>query len=55
MVIFEILKPSPKTLDPAASVALNVDSAAFGVGLFSSELPSEAIDCGPQPMYIGNV
>ena len=50
----EVLKSGPVTVDNAARIALNVDSALFGAGIFmqrSSFSPSS----GNDPMEIGNV
>lgn len=55
MIRLEVLKSGPENVDQAARVALNVDSAIFGVGQSSSGFASGGNDSGPQPMDIGNV
>lgn len=56
-VRLEVLKSGVQTLDEAAKIALNVDSALYGSGMFSfggSAQPSSSHG-GPQPMEIGNL
>lgn len=55
-VRLEVLKTNPSTFDAAAQVALNVDSALFGAGMFNSwgGQSSNSGSSGPQPMEIGN-
>ena len=47
----EVLKAGPSNMDDASRIALNVDSAMYGTGMFS---PSRN-HSGPTPMDIGNV
>ena len=50
-VRLEVLKAGPGSVDDAARIALNVDSALFGAGMFSWGFQY----AGPQPMDIGNL
>ena len=56
-VKLEVLKSNPATVDDAARIALSVDSALFGAGMYSSwgGQPSGFGSSGPQPMEIGNL
>ena len=51
IVRLEVLKAGPANVDAAARIALNVDSAMFGAGMFNSVQQYSQ----PQPMDIGNV
>ena len=53
-VKLEVLKSNPATVDDAARIALNVDSALFGAGMYSSWglQPSGFGSSGPQPIDI---
>jgi len=48
----EVLKAGPSNMDDASRIALNVDSALYGIGMFSSNSSNSS---GPTPMDIGNV
>ena len=52
-VRLEVLKANPADLNSASQIALNVDSALYGTGLFNKR--SYGGVSGPQPMEIGNV
>lgn len=49
-VRLEVLKAGPANIDAAARIALNVDSALFGAGMYTGGQQYT----GPQPMEIGN-
>ena len=49
----EVLKAGVTTMDEAARIALNVDGALFGAGIFTQQLQSSR--SAPTPMEIGNV
>lgn len=50
-VRLEVLKSGPSTIDEAARIALNVDSALYGAGMFTPYSQYTQ----PEPMDIGNV
>ena len=52
-VKLEVLKANPADLNAASQIALNVDSAFYGAGVFNRS--SHGAFAGPQPMEIGNV
>ena len=52
-VKIEVLKANPADLNAASTIALNVDNAIFGAGMFNRS--SYGGGAGPQPMDIGNV
>lgn len=54
----EVLKSNPQSLDEACNIALNVDSAIYGAGLFrgwGSSATSNPASTGGDPMDIGNL
>lgn len=56
-VKLEVLKSGPANLEVAARIAMNVDSALYGAGMFQTRSgPTFGFgNQGPQPMEIGNV
>ena len=56
-VKLEVLKSNPTSFDEAAQVALSVDSAMFGAGMFNSWRGQSRGSSTPnyQPMEIGNI
>ena len=52
-VKLEVLKANPVDLNAAAQIALNVDNAFYGAGMFSRG--SQSGSAGPAPMEIGNL
>jgi len=57
-VRLEVMKAGPNDLSTAAQIALNVDSAIFGAGLYmqyGEGSSSQRSHDGPQPMDIGAV
>jgi len=53
VVKLEVLKANPADLNAASQIALNVDSAFYGAGMFNRS--SFGGGAGPQPMEIGNL
>ncbi len=53
MIRLEVLKAGCKNMNDASRVALNVDSALYGAGMFHGQ--NVFSDSGPQPMEIGNL
>lgn len=53
MIRLEVLKAGCNNMTDAARVALNVDSALYGAGMFQGQ--NAFNDSGPQPMEIGNL
>ena len=54
-VKIEVLKANPADLNGASQIALNVDNAIYGAGMFNRGFYGGAGASGPQPMEIGNV
>lgn len=55
MIRLEVLKAGCNNIDDASRVALNVDSAYYGSGIFLGNSVPSSESSGPQPMDIGNV
>lgn len=55
MIRLEVLKAGCNNMHDASRIALNVDSALYGAGMFHGNNASSSESSGPQPMEIGNV
>lgn len=53
-ILLEVRKENPRTLDAAANIALNVDGAYYGAGLFSGNGRPPSFNSNYAPMEIGN-